>query len=129
MTHDAGETAVDYDGLLQANLFRVFNERDAERRRLAIAELYEPEAVLYEPQTEATGHTAINAAVETLLASLPADFEFTVAARAVGHHSVGRLRWQSGPRNGAAVVTGTDVALFGNGRIRALYVLLDGGKA
>ena len=129
MTHDPNETEVDYNGLLQANLDRVFNERDAERRRAAIAELYEPEAVLYEPQTEATGHTAINAAVETLLARLPADFVFTVTSPAVGHHGVGRLRWNGGPRNGPAVVAGTDVALIGNVRIRALYVLLDGGKA
>jgi hypothetical protein len=128
MTQDVNETAVDYHGLLQANLDRVFNERDAARRRQTIAELYEPEAVLYEPQTEAKGHAAINAAVEALLASLPPDFAFTVTAPAVGHHSVGRLRWQGGPSNGPAVVTGTDVAFLANGRIHALYVLLDVGK-
>ena len=34
--------------LLQANLKRVFNERDAARRRQAIEELYAADAVLYE---------------------------------------------------------------------------------
>lgn len=129
MTQNPNETAFDYDGLLQANLHRVFNERDTERRRAAIAELYEPGAVLYEPQTHAEGHAAINKAVEILLASLPADFTFAVLVPAVGHHGVGRLRWQGGPKNGPVVVTGTDIALFGNDRIRALYVLLDVGKA
>lgn len=129
MARDINETAVDYVVLLQANLDRVFNERNSERRRAAIAELYEPQAVLYEPEAEAMGHTAINAAVERLLANLPADFAFAVTAPAVGHHGVGRLRWEGGPKNGPAVVSGTDVALLGNGRIRSLYVLLDAGEA
>ena len=40
---------LDYDGLMQANLVRVFSERDASRRLKAIAQLYAPDATLYEP--------------------------------------------------------------------------------
>jgi hypothetical protein len=46
------------------------------------------------------------------LASLPPNFVFTAIGAAVGHHGVGRLRWRSGPPNGPAAVTGTDVARF-----------------
>ena len=64
--------SIDYDGLMQANLARVFGERDASRRMKAIAELYADDAVLYEPpDASATGHAAINQAVEALLSSLP----------------------------------------------------------
>ena len=86
---------VDYDGLMQANIRRVFGERDAVERLKVIRELYAEDATLYEPQTSAHGHVAICDAVSALLASLPANFAFT-AGPAVGHHGVGRLNWRSG---------------------------------
>lgn len=119
------ETSVDYDRLLQANLRRVFSERDAGRRIAAIRELYAEDAVLYEPTTLAEGHAAIDAAVSTLLKSLPPDFAFAALGPAIGHHSLGRLRWQGGPPNGPAIVVGMDVAQFEGERIRSLYVFLD----
>lgn len=117
--------SLDYDGLMQANLARVFGERDASRRAKAIAEIYAADAVLYEPHTAATGHAAINQAVDALLSSLPPGFAFTATGPAVGHHGIGRLRWQSGPPNGPVAVTGTDVAHFHGDLIHSLYVFLD----
>ena len=118
--------AIDYDSLMQANLARVFGERDPTRRMRAIAELYADDATLYEPpDSSATGHAAINQAVEALLASLPPNFVFTSIGPAVGHHGMGRLRWQSGPPNGPVAVTGTDVAQIEGGRIQTLHVFLD----
>jgi hypothetical protein len=111
--------------LLHTNLVRVFGERNRERRRAAIADIYAPDAVLYEPDATATGHEAINDAVETLLAHLPPAFVFTAQGPAVGHHGIARLRWASGPPNGPVAVTGMDVAHVAAGRIQSLYVLLD----
>jgi hypothetical protein len=116
---------LDYNGLMQANLARVFSERDALRRLKAMAQLYAPDATLYEPDAEAKGHVAISQAVTGLLSSLPPNFAFTTIGPAVGHHGVGRLRWQAGPPNGPVAVTGTDVAHFERGRIHSLYVFLD----
>lgn len=122
--------SIDYDSLMQANLARVFGERDAARRIKAIAELYADDAVLYEPpDTSATGHAAISEAVEALLSNLPPNFAFTAMGPAVGHHGMGRLRWQAGPPNGPAAVTGTDVARFEGGRIQTLHVFLDPAAA
>jgi len=120
---------LDYDGLMQANLVRVFSERDASRRLKAMAQLYAPDATLYEPDAEAKGHAAINQAVTGLLASLPPNFAFTSIGPAVGHHGIGRLRWQAGPPNGPVAVTGTDVARFEAGRIQTLHVFLDPASA
>jgi hypothetical protein len=118
--------SIDYDGIMQANLARVFGERDSSRRMKAIAELYADDATLYEPpDASATGHAAINQAVEALLANLPPSFVFTAIGPAVGHHGMGRLRWQSGPPNGPVAVTGTDVARIERGRIQTLHVFLD----
>jgi SnoaL-like domain len=117
--------SINYDALMQANLGRVFGERDVTRRMNAIAELYASDATLFEPHAAATGHDAIGEAVGTLLASLPPNFVFAAIGTAVGHHGVGRLRWQSGPPNGPAAVTGTDVARFEGGKIQTLHVFLD----
>lgn len=114
-----------YEELLYANLVRVFGERDRVRRQAAIAELYAPDAVLFEPHAVATGHDAIDQAVETLLAQVPPAFVFTAHGPVVGHHGVARLRWTAGPANGPVAVTGTDVAHITAGRIQRLYVLLD----
>ncbi|QND63522.1 nuclear transport factor 2 family protein [Mesorhizobium loti] len=116
---------IDYDALMQANLAHVFGERDAARRMSAITKIYADDAVLYEPHAAATGHVAINQAVDTLLSSLPPGFVFTAIGPAVGHHGIGRLRWQSGPPNGPVAVTGTDVAHFQGDLIHSLYVFLD----
>jgi SnoaL-like domain len=120
-------TRENFGELLDENLARVFGERerDRDRRRAAIAELYAADAVLYEPHATATGYDAINEAVTTLLASLPAEFAFTATGPAVGHHGLARLRWSAGPANRPTLVTATDVAHIAQGRIQSLYVLLD----
>ena len=111
--------------LLRANMARVFNERDAQRRLAAVRELYTDEATLYEPQTVVSGHDAISGAVGELLATLPPDMMFTPTGAEGSHHGLAFARWQGGPAGGAAVVTGMDVAHIKDGRITALYVFLD----
>ena len=118
---DAGE----FDTLMQANIVRAFNERDPDRRRIALSELYCEGATLYDPETVATGWEAISRAVEDLLIRLPPDFVFTAAGHAVGHNGAARLFWRAGPSDGALAVTGTDVAHIENGRIKLLYVFVD----
>jgi hypothetical protein len=118
--------ADDHDRLMQANLARVFNERDAAKRIGAIGELYAEGAVLYEPpDTAAAGHAAICEAVTHLLASLPPDFVFTATGPALGHHGIGRLRWQAGSPNGPVAVNGMDIARFQAGLIHSLHVFIE----
>ena len=118
------EPAIDYDGLMRANLTQVFGERDAHKRMSAIQRLYAADAVLNEPHASATGHAAINDAVTALLAGLPSDFSFRVLSAVQGHHGIGVLKWGSGPHDGALAVTGMDVAHFQDGVIHSLSVFL-----
>ncbi len=117
--------AADYDNFMQRNLTHVFNERDPQKRLDVIRELYDPNAVLNEPERSVTGHEAISSAVTELLGSLPPEFSFTAMGPAIGHHSLGSLRWQSGPSDGPAVVKGMDIAHFADGRIRSLHVFIE----
>jgi SnoaL-like domain len=123
-TKDAAGT-VDLDALMQANVIRIFNERNSSLRLAALRELYTEDATLYDPETAATGQQAISEAVDSLHRMLPADFVFTATGHAVGHNGVGRLFWRAGPPNGPAAVTGIDVAHIENGRIKFLYVFVD----
>lgn len=116
---------MDYEKIMQANLERVFGERDASRRIKAIRELYVEDAELHEPQRSVRGHDAISQAVTELLADLPSDFTFTAIRPALGHNGFGRLQWRAGPPEGPVAVTGTDVAHVERGLIRTLHVFLD----
>jgi SnoaL-like domain len=116
---------LDFDALMKANMTRVFNERNAQRRLAALGELYAKDAIFYDPEAVATGPEAISGAVETLLRNLPPDFVFTAAGPAVGHNGAARLFWRVGRPNGPVVITGTDVAHIENGRIKRLYVFVD----
>jgi hypothetical protein len=125
MSNDPKSEAIDYNRLMQANLARVFNERDAALRIAAIRELYAEDAGLYEPDTSAKGHAAISEAVTALLAKLPPNFAFSAAGPAIGHHNIGRLKWRAGPPDGPVAVSGMDVAHVEKGRIHSLYVFLE----
>lgn len=117
--------SIDYDGLMRANLVRVFSERDPDKRLKAIHELYTEGAVLNEPHASAKGHAAINDAVSSLLKSLPPTIVFSPIGPAIGHHQVGRLKWRSGLIDGPLIVTGMDIAHFDGHRIHSLFVFLE----
>lgn len=123
---DGSAASINYDSLMRANLARVFNERDAGNRIIAIGDLYAEGAVLYEPPDRAAeGLAAISAAVTGLLASLPPEFVFAATGPALGHHGIGRLRWQAGPPNGPVAVNGMDIVHVQDGRIHSLHVFIE----
>jgi hypothetical protein len=111
--------------LLQANLDRVFNERDAARRDQAIRELYAADATLYEQEGTHTGTEAITRAVSHLLGSLPPTLRFAPVAPAMENHDLGKLLWRGQLGDGAVVVTGTDIVRVVSGRIQSVHVFLD----
>ncbi|GLS43784.1 nuclear transport factor 2 family protein [Methylobacterium brachythecii] len=120
---DEGATA--YDQLLRANLERIFNERDAAKRTLALAELYDIAPVMYEPTGAVRGQAAISEVAGNLLKQFGPTFRFTADGSAVGHHGLGILRWTAGPDGGPIAVTGADAAKIVGGKIAKLWVLLD----
>ncbi|TPG59675.1 nuclear transport factor 2 family protein [Roseomonas nepalensis] len=124
---DANDPAAepDYDHLLRANLLRVFNERDAARRAVALAELYVSDPVMFEPDGVVEGQAGIAEVAGRLLDGFGPGFAFVPEGAAVGHHGLGVLRWRAGPEGGETLVTGADAAEIVGGRIARLWVLLD----
>lgn len=117
-----------YDALLRANLQRVFNERDAQKRIAAVHELFAGTPTMYEPTGIVTGRAAISEVAGALLDQFGADFAFVAEGTAVGHHGLGYLRWHAGPGDGPVIVSGVDVAEISGGKIVRLWVLLDAAK-
>ncbi|WGT36521.1 nuclear transport factor 2 family protein [Pseudomonas atacamensis] len=114
-----------YDALLRANLQRVFNERDAQKRIAAVQELFADTPTMYEPTGIVTGRAAISEVAGALLDQFGSDFAFVPEGPAVGHHGLGYLRWHAGLSAGSTVVSGVDVAEISEGKIVRLWVLLD----
>ena len=118
-------TEPDYDLLLRSNLERVFNERDATKRGLAVRELFVAEPVLYEPTGSVLGRAAISEAASKVQERFGPDFGFVPEGPAIGHHGFACLRWHAGPKGGAIAVTGTDAAEIVDGKIARLWVLVN----
>ncbi|MCR6483311.1 nuclear transport factor 2 family protein [Amycolatopsis sp. OK19-0408] len=109
--------------LMEANLLRVFNERDDERRAKAIAVTYAADVVFADPEGVATGRDALNAKAKGLLAQSPG-FVFAPAGPVLVNHDLGHLAWELGPEGAPPVVRGIDVALVEDGVIVKLYTML-----
>ena len=110
--------------LMERNVREVFGQRDSERRKVAISELYTENCEFFEAEEQIVGRDALSAKVEGMLREAPG-FVFWTKRPAQVNHDHGRLQWYFGPSEAAPVVTGMDVAVFQQGKIRALYTFLD----
>jgi hypothetical protein len=102
----------------------IFNERDPQRRRAAIQDVFAADVVFTDPEEVVTGWDALADKVDALLAGAP-DFVFRLAAPVQDIADLGMDRWELGPPGGEPVVRGTDVALIVDGKIARLYTLID----
>jgi hypothetical protein len=110
---------------MERNVSEVFGERDPGRRRQAIAELYADDCALYDADGEAIGRVAVSDRVGRILSESPPGFAFSLVSPAEVVHDLGRLRWQTGLAGASPAASGMDVAVFANGKIRALYTFID----
>jgi hypothetical protein len=56
-------------GLMEANLLRVFNERDAERRTSAVESIYAPDVRWTDDEVTTVGREALEAKLYTVITS------------------------------------------------------------
>jgi hypothetical protein len=111
--------------LMERNVSEVFGERDAGRRKHAIAGLYAEDCAFYDADGESIGQAAVCERVGRILGQSPPGFAFSLVGHAEVIHDLGRLRWQTGPAGAPPVLSGMDVAVFANGKIRTLYTFIE----
>ena len=121
----AGDPTTTLARLMERNVSEVFGEPDPGRRRRAIAELYAEDCAFYDAEGESVGQAAVSDHVGRILDEGGPGFAFSLVGPAEVIHDLGRLRWQLGPPGAPPVVSGMDVAVFANGRIRSLYTFIE----
>ena len=110
--------------LMHANLLEVFNQRDHELRRAAIAHTYADDIRWTEDDGITIGHEALNAKAIELQARL-GDLQFIAAGPTYQTLGLGYLAFQLvEPGGNTPVSSGFDVAIVRDGLIAELYTVL-----
>ena len=111
--------------LLLRNLSDVFGESDPVRRRAAIDELFQEDAVFYDPNGGAfRGREEIDRIAGVIKATHP-DFTYQPVAPPEEMGDAGRVRWVSGAPGKPPAYAGTDFIVARNGRIASVYLFFD----
>ncbi|WP_176592561.1 nuclear transport factor 2 family protein [Sphingobium sp. EM0848] len=110
--------------LLLRNLSDVFGENDPVRRRAAVDEIFDEDAVFYEPNGVYRGREEIDRIAGVIKATHP-DFEYQPLAEPEVTGDGGRVRWVSGVPGQAPAYAGTDFIVARDGKIVAVYLFFD----
>jgi hypothetical protein len=111
------------NNLMEANLLGVFNERDAQRRALAIERIYAPDVRWTDDEGITVGREALDAKA-TALQSQMEGLVFTKASPVYQTVGLGYLAWKLGPDGGDPVASGFDVAVVRDHLISELYTVI-----
>ena len=76
--------------LMERNLLEVFGQRDSERRKVAVSELYTEDCTFFEAEERVVGREALNEKVERILQDAPG-FMFRLVGSPQVNHDHGRL--------------------------------------
>jgi len=109
--------------LMDANLRRVFGERDPERRRVAIEDTYTRDVVFSDPEETVSGWDAVHRKAQGLLDGAPGS-AFSADGPVRRAQDLALLAWQFGPPGQEPVVRGIDVAEVRDDRIARLWTML-----
>jgi hypothetical protein len=112
--------------LLEANLHRVFGNRDAAARRRIIDETYADDVAFTDPEGTVTGRDALDERAAALLARAPENFDFAEDGPPYVGTDSGALAWTFGPPD-SPVARGIDVITVRDGRISELRTMLTNG--
>jgi hypothetical protein len=110
-------------GLMEGNLLRVFNERDAERRTSAIETIYASDIRWTDDEGTTVGREALAAKARALQSQMHG-LVFTKASPVYQTRGFGYLAWKLGSESGEPVASGFDAAVVRNGRISELYTVI-----
>ena len=115
------------DQLMHGNLLEVFNERDPDRRRAAVARIYAPDVRWTDDEGVCVGHDALDAKAAELQGKL-GPLQFVTAGPVHQTIGFGYLAWHLvGTDVNTPQVSGFDVAIIRDDVIAELYTVLTAG--
>jgi len=124
-TEDHPNMSNSMSNLLLRNLSDVFGENDPVRRRAAINEIFQEDAVFYDPKG---GIFRGRAEIDRIAGELRAthhDFRYQPIGAPEEAGNGGRVRWVEGRPGEAPAYAGTDFIIARDGRIAAVYLFFD----
>jgi hypothetical protein len=108
---------------MEANLLRVFNERDAQRRASAIESTYAVDVRWTDDEGIVVGREALATKATAMLSQMQG-LVFTKASPVYQTRGLGYLAWNLGPDGGEPVASGFDVAVVRDDLISELYTVI-----
>jgi hypothetical protein len=109
--------------LMEANLLGVFNERDAQRRAVAIERTYAPDVRWTDDEGIIIGREALGAKAVALQSQMQG-LVFSKSSPVYQTRGLGYLAWKLGPDGGDPVASGFDVAVVRDDLISELYTVI-----
>lgn len=104
--------------------FAIWSERNAEIRASEISKVYTKDIEIIDPHSVAHGYKEAQELITNLQAKFP-QRSFSLRKAIEEHHNVARLFWQFGTPEQPDQVTGQDVLILENGKIRQLLIFID----
>lgn len=101
------------------------NDTDAARRRATIERILTPDCTYTDPEVAVEGQDALDKAFAQLQERIPRGLRFSLSAPVDVHHEQARFFWQFGAPGATPTATGSDVAVFSDGRIHRVYAFFD----
>lgn len=117
---------VDIEALAKKHL-DIWTEKNAQKRNESIKEVYTEDVEIIDPFFVINGHSNLNDFIKDLQKKHP-DFDFSLAQPIESHNNIARLFWQFGPENKPDTIPGQDIFVIENGKIKSLYIFIDGLK-
>ncbi|MCJ1385155.1 hypothetical protein MMC17_008276 [Xylographa soralifera] len=112
--------------LAHANLFLVTNNRDPISRRATMDDIYHEDVVVYESDDKILhGRDEVDKHIQKLLGDREG-WEFQTKGKTKLCHDLVYVAWGFGPEGALPVLTGADHFFVSEGKIKKLYVVVDG---
>lgn len=103
----------------------IWTEKNVEKRNASIKEVYTEDVEIVDPFFVINGHSKLNDFIGGLQKEHPG-FTFSFSQPIESHNNVARLFWQFGPVSKPNEITGQDIFVIENGKIKSLYIFIDG---
>lgn len=111
-------------GAIADRYIRLWNEKDADRRRELLSTNWTENATYVDPLMRGDGHSGIDALVAGVPQRFP-QFQFKLIGKPDGFGDHVRFSWALGPADGESPIEGTDFAVVESGRIASVTGFLD----
>lgn len=120
------KAATQVQAIIEKHLI-LWNEQDKSKRKKIMTEIYAPDIEMVDRHFVAKGREQVDSFITGLQKKSP-DFRFSHSKPIDTHHNIARMYWQVGNAAHPAAVNGMDFFVLENGKVKKLYVFVEGDK-